>query len=43
MASQLINRIRGEFGVKLPMRVLFESPAIAGMAEMIEAGRRALT
>ena len=41
VASQLINRIRGEFGVKLPMRVLFESPTIAGMAEMIEASRRA--
>ena len=41
VASQLINRIRGEFGIKLPMRVLFESPTIAGMAEMIEKGRRA--
>lgn len=41
VASQLIMRIRGLFGVKLPMRVLFETPTIAGMAQAIEAGTRA--
>lgn len=36
-ASQLIARVRASMGVKLPMRVLFESPTIAAMAAMIEA------
>jgi hypothetical protein len=39
VASQLINQVRGTFGVKLPMRVIFEAPTIAGMAEMIDASR----
>jgi acyl carrier protein len=37
VASQLIGRIRSTFGVKLPMRIMFESPTIASMAAAIEA------
>ncbi|MGE5831148.1 MAG: SDR family NAD(P)-dependent oxidoreductase, partial [Micromonosporaceae bacterium] len=41
VAAQLVARVRTTFGVKLPMRVIFESPTIAGMAAMIEASAQA--
>jgi acyl carrier protein len=38
VAVQLMSRVRTTFGVKLPMRSLFESPTIAAMAAAIAAG-----
>lgn len=41
VAAQLLARVRASMGVKLPMRVLFESPTISAMARRIEASVRA--
>ena len=38
VAVQLMSRVRTTFGVKLPMRSLFEAPTIAAMAAAIAAG-----
>jgi non-ribosomal peptide synthetase component F len=35
-ATQVINRIRESFRLELPLRSLFESPTIAGLAQVIE-------
>ncbi len=36
LATQVISRLYRAFGVQLPLRVLFESPTIGGLAEAIE-------
>jgi acyl carrier protein len=38
-ATQLISKLRDTFEVELPLRCLFESPTIAGLAEEIEKAK----
>ena len=33
MATQVLSRVRGAFGVELALRVMFDSPTVAGLAE----------
>ncbi|MBO4161486.1 type I polyketide synthase [Micromonospora antibiotica] len=37
VAAQLMARVRTTFGVKLPMRALFEGPTISAMAQAVQA------
>jgi acyl carrier protein len=39
-ATQVVSRIRDAFQVGTPLRQLFETPTVAGLAESIEAARR---
>ncbi|MEE8585822.1 MAG: condensation domain-containing protein, partial [Acidobacteriota bacterium] len=40
LATQVITRIGRAFGLELPLRALFESPTIAGLASLIEEQRQ---
>ncbi|MEW5861365.1 MAG: amino acid adenylation domain-containing protein [Cyanobacteriota bacterium] len=41
LATQVMSRLREAFQVELPLRYLFESPTVAGLAERIETACRA--
>jgi amino acid adenylation domain-containing protein len=36
LATQVISRVRGEFGIEMPLRALFERSSVGAMAEEIE-------
>jgi amino acid adenylation domain-containing protein/non-ribosomal peptide synthase protein (TIGR01720 family) len=40
LATQLVSRIRETFGVEVALPAIFESPAVAGLARVIEQARR---
>ena len=37
LGTQVTSRVRDAFGIELPLRIIFEKPTIAGMAEAVEA------
>ena len=40
IATQAISRVRDAFQIEVPLRRLFESPTVAGLAETIDAARQ---
>ncbi len=43
LATQVISRVRNLLEVELPLRALFESPTVAGLAEAVESERKSRT
>ncbi|HEY0172382.1 MAG TPA: amino acid adenylation domain-containing protein [Pyrinomonadaceae bacterium] len=43
LATQLVSRVRESFSVELPLRSIFESPTVEGLARHVEASLRAGT
>ena len=39
LATRLISRVKNVFGIDLPLRTLFESPTVSGLAERIRQAR----
>ena len=39
LATQVMSRVRSEFGVELPLRLIFEGPTIAELAQAVDAAR----
>jgi amino acid adenylation domain-containing protein len=41
LATRMVSRVRTVLGVEIPLRAVFEAPALAGFAALIEQARRA--